>query len=68
MDRQGALRVALVLVGLILLLGVYPLGIVWPSGWPWGVGASLALFLNFLPGYFWVKPWDGDFEGGSSIR
>ena len=40
MARQGALRVVLVLVGLIFLLGVYPLGMVWPSGWQWGQGHS----------------------------
>jgi len=34
------LRVALILVGLIFLLGIYPLGMVWPSGWAWGVGHS----------------------------
>ena len=39
-DRLRYLRVALVLVGLILVLGIYPLGMVWPSGWQWGVGHS----------------------------
>ncbi len=34
------LRVALILVGLIFLLGIYPLGMVWLSGWAWGVGHS----------------------------
>ena len=29
------LQVALVVVGIIFVLGVYPLTIVWPSGWIW---------------------------------
>ncbi|HTY77628.1 MAG TPA: DUF6632 domain-containing protein [Candidatus Bathyarchaeia archaeon] len=38
--RLGALRVVLVLVGLIFIFGIYPLGRVWPSGWTWGQGHS----------------------------
>jgi len=30
-----ALRIALVLVGITFIVGVYPLTIVWPSGWAW---------------------------------
>ena len=57
-DRLKFLRVALVLVGLVFLLGVYPLTIVWPSGWAWhhtgqsmylqmilGIYATLGVFL-----------------------
>lgn len=39
-DRLRYLRVALVLVGLIFTVGIYPLGMVWRSGWQWGVGHS----------------------------
>jgi hypothetical protein len=39
-DRLRYLRVALVLVGLIFVFGIYPLGMVWRSGWQWGVGHS----------------------------
>jgi hypothetical protein len=39
-DRLRYLRVALVLVGVIFVFGIYPLGMVWPSGWQWGVGHS----------------------------
>jgi len=58
MNREGALKVVLVLVGLIFLLGVYPLMMfLWPSGWRWqpnqpeyeqmilGVYATLGIFL-----------------------
>ena len=53
-----ALRIALVLVGITFIVGVYPLTIVWPSGWAWhttgqsnylqmilGVYATLGVFL-----------------------
>jgi hypothetical protein len=56
--RMKFLRVALVVVGLIFLVGVYPLTIVWPSGWAWhhtgqsmylqmilGIYATLGVFL-----------------------
>jgi hypothetical protein len=52
------LRIALVLVGLIFIIGIYPLTIIWPSGWAWhttghsdylqmilGIYATLGVFL-----------------------
>ena len=54
--RHGALRIALVAFGIAFLL-VYPLMIVWPSGWAWkpsqheyeqmivGIYATLGIFL-----------------------
>ena len=38
--RVQYLRVALVLVGLIFTVGIYPLTVVWPSGWSWHTGHS----------------------------
>ena len=38
--RLTALRVALVLVGAIFIVGIYLLMIVWPSGWTWHTGHS----------------------------
>ncbi len=32
-DRIKYLRVALVVVGGIFIVGIYTLGLVWPSGW-----------------------------------
>ena len=56
--RAKYLRVALLLVGLIFIVGIYPLTIIWPSGWAWhttgqaeylqmilGVYATLGVFL-----------------------
>jgi hypothetical protein len=58
MNRDGLLKAVLVVVGLIFLLGVYPLMMfLWPSGWRWqpnqpeyeqmilGVYATLGIFL-----------------------
>ncbi len=57
-SRVGPLRVALVVVGIIFIVGVYPLTILWPSGWIWhmsghstylqmilGIYATLGVFL-----------------------
>lgn len=57
-DRVKVLRVALIVVGLIFLVGVYPLTILWPAGWAWhhsgqsqylqmilGIYATLGVFL-----------------------
>ena len=58
MSRESALKVLLVVVGLIFLFAVYPLMMyMWPSGWRWqpnqpeyeqmilGVYATLGIFL-----------------------
>jgi hypothetical protein len=37
-DRTKYLRIALLLVGLIFIIGIYPLTIIWPSGWAWHTG------------------------------
>ena len=39
-DRIKYLRIALLLVGLICVVGFYPLTIIWPSGWSWHTGQS----------------------------
>ena len=57
-DRTKFLRIALVVVGLIFIFGIYPLTIIWPSGWAWhasgrsdylemilGIYATLGVFL-----------------------
>jgi hypothetical protein len=57
-DRFKYLRIALMLVGLIFTFGLWPLTIVWPSGWSWhtegrlyylemiiGIYATLGVFL-----------------------
>jgi hypothetical protein len=38
--RLKNLRIALILVGIIFIAGLYPLMRVWPSGWTWHTGHS----------------------------
>lgn len=37
--KEQLLRIALVVFGVIFIL-VYPISLVWPSGWTWGTGYS----------------------------
>jgi hypothetical protein len=39
-DRIKYLRIALVVVGAIFLVGIYPLTVIWPAGWSWHTGHS----------------------------
>ena len=45
-DPTRYLRIALRLVGLIFIVGIYTFCIVWPSGWSWHTGHS-----HYLPHY-----------------
>ena len=57
-ERLKYLRIALIVVGLIFIVGIYPLTLIWPSGWSWhaegrsdylemilGIYATLGVFL-----------------------
>src|SRR5580765_2543129 len=39
-NRLKYLRIALILVGVTFIAGIYPLMLVWPSGWAWHTGHS----------------------------
>jgi len=39
-SHQLYLRIALIVIGITFVFGIYPLGVVWPSGWSWGQGHS----------------------------
>ncbi|WP_210249957.1 DUF6632 domain-containing protein [Labrys sp. KNU-23] len=39
------LRMSLILFGTIMIFGVYPLYIMWPTGWGWGHGQSHYIFM-----------------------
>ena len=43
--RKLYLRIALIVVGLIFIFGIFPLSRVWPSGWAWGQGHSHYLMM-----------------------
>ena len=45
MNANSLLRIALIAVGLVFIFGIYPLSIVWPSGWTWGHGHSHYLLM-----------------------
>jgi hypothetical protein len=44
-SRLLFLRIALIVIGLTFIFGIYALGIVWPSGWTWGHGHSHYLLM-----------------------
>jgi hypothetical protein len=43
-NRMLALRIEIV-TGAIFIFGIYPMGIIWPSGWTWGHGHSHYLMM-----------------------
>src|SRR5215471_8748758 len=45
-DRIKYLKIALILVGLVFMFGIYPLSIVWPSGWSWVQPESLQMIMG----------------------
>ena len=44
-NRVLFLRIALIVIGLTFIFGIYTLGNVWPSGWTWGQGHSHYLLM-----------------------
>jgi hypothetical protein len=50
-DRIKYLRSALVLVGVIFIVGIYPLSLVWPAGWAWHAG-PMPQYLQMILGVY----------------
>ena len=50
-DRVRFLRIALIVVGLTFLIGVYPLTIFWPAGWSWHHDGQ-SLYLQMILGIY----------------
>ncbi|WP_024442531.1 MULTISPECIES: DUF6632 domain-containing protein [unclassified Mycobacterium] len=47
------LKVALTVVGLIFVVGIYPLTVLWPAGWAWGhAGADSSHYLVMILGMY----------------
>jgi len=44
-NRLFYLRIALIVFGLTFIFSIYPLSIVWPSGWIWGQGHAHYLMM-----------------------
>jgi hypothetical protein len=49
--RMKFLRVALIVFGLIFLVGIYPLTIAWPAGWAWH-HTGQSLYLQMILGIY----------------
>ena len=49
--KLGALRAALVVFGIIFIVGIYPLTILWPSGWAWHMGGP-SMYLEMILGIY----------------
>ena len=50
-DRIKYLRIALLVVGLIFIFGLWPLTIFWPSGWSWHAGGR-SEYLEMILGIY----------------
>lgn len=50
-SRLRYLKAALVFVGAFCVVGVYPLAILWPSGWAWHMGGH-SLYLQMIVGIY----------------
>jgi hypothetical protein len=50
-SRLTPLRAALVVFGVIFIVGVYPLTILWPSGWSWHMGGP-SMYLQMILGIY----------------
>jgi hypothetical protein len=48
---SSALRVALALIGIVFIVGVYPLTILWPSGWAWHT-SGVSMYLQMILGVY----------------
>ncbi len=50
-EKLKALRAALVIVGIIFVVGIYPMSRFWPSGWTWHSGGPSLYFQMILGVY-----------------
>ncbi len=50
-DQLRYLKIALVVIGAFCVVGVYPLTIIWPSGWAWHMEGP-SLYLQMIIGIY----------------
>lgn len=50
-QRIKMLKIALVLIGLIFIFGIYPLTVYWPAGWAWHL-IGISLYLQMILGIY----------------
>lgn len=49
--RLKYLRIALLVIGIVFIIGLYPLTIIWPSGWAWHI-AGVPFYLQMIIGIY----------------
>jgi hypothetical protein len=49
--RIKLLKIALVMIGIVFVAGIYPLTVVWPSGWAWHTEGT-SLYLQMILGVY----------------
>jgi hypothetical protein len=49
--RIKYLKIALLLIGIIFVIGIYPLTVIWPSGWSWHTG-GVSPYLQMILGVY----------------
>ena len=50
-NRVKYLRIALLLIGLVCIFGIWPLTVLWPSGWAWH-GEGRSYYLEMILGIY----------------
>lgn len=50
-DKIKYLKIALVIIGLLFIFGLYTFTIVWPSGWSWHI-EGVSLYLQMIIGIY----------------
>lgn len=50
-NRIQYLKVALIVIGLIFIFGIYPLTILWPAGWAWHT-EGVSMYLQMILGIY----------------
>lgn len=51
-SRSALLPLIMRIVGLVFIFGVYPLTILWPSGWCWHPGGGRSEYLEMIMGIY----------------
>lgn len=49
--RMKFLRIALIVFGLVFIVGIYPLTILWPAGWAWH-NTGQSMYLQMILGIY----------------
>jgi Family of unknown function (DUF6632) len=50
-NSVAPLRIALIVIGVTFIIGVYPLTVLWPSGWAWHLSGP-SMYLQMILGVY----------------